>query len=82
MADIRAAKKSSAIIPTPKLIFSDLFMILNFVISKNLNNKNPTKCINGFNPENEETKSCPAASSMTTQLGSLSEVFLFNSKQK
>ena len=55
MTDIIAAKKSSAIMPTPNLIFSDFFMILNFVMSKNLNNKNPTKCINGFNPENEET---------------------------
>ena len=79
--EISAAKKSSAIMPIPNLIFSDFFIILNFVISKNLNSKKPMKCIYGFKPENDETINCPAASSITTQLGSLLEMFL-SLKQK
>ena len=77
-----AARKSSAIMPIPNLIFSDFLIKLNFEMSKNLNNKNPIKWVNGFNPENAETISWPAASSITIQPGSLSEIFFFNLKHK
>ena len=82
MTVTNAAKKSSAIIPIPNLIFSDFLIKLNFVISKNLNNKKPIKCINGFRPENDDTINWPAASSITTQPGSFLDILLFNLKQK